>query len=334
MNKNEFIKRVGDYAVKHYSEHKILPSLTIAQAILESSWGTSDLAVKAHNYFGMKWTEGCGCSFYAKTTGEQRADGSYYKIVAKFRSYKTMNKGLAGYYKFIDSKPWYNNLKGVKNYKKACKLIKEDGWATSINYTKNLIRIIEMYDLTKYDDLVLKKSKPKTKVKTVCLLLAAILCLGSTGMAFKAINNVLAYEYKPKSVLAQYEQYKGSLNLQFKPAYKYTDEDFWYLSHVIAAECGADWCKDETLFYVGSVVLNRVDSDAFPNTIKEVVMAPGQYAPAAYLANYEPSERVIEVTSELLEQGSVLPPQVVYHANFTQGSGVHIVSDTIYFCYK
>ena len=330
MNNDEFIKRVGDYAVKHYSKHKILPSLTIAQAILESSWGKSELAVKAHNYFGMKWTEGCGCSFYAKTTGEQRKDGSYYKIVAKFRSYKTMNKGLAGYYKFIDSKPWYNNLKGVKSYKKACKLIKEDGWATSINYTKSLIRIIEMYNLTKYDDLALKKSKPKTKKKIICLLLATILCLRSAEMSFSDISAAHAYN----SILAQYEQYKGSLNLQLKAAYDYTDEDFWYLSHVIAAECGADWCKDETLFYVGSVVLNRVKSDAFPDTIQAVVMAPGQYAPASYLANYEPSERVIEVTTELLELGSVLPEQVVYHANFTQGSGVHIVSDTIYFCYK
>jgi hypothetical protein len=153
-------------------------------------------------------------------------------------------------------------------------------------------------------------------------------------MISKTTKLVNAYNSIDNSILAQYEQYKGSLNLQFKSAYKYTDEDFWYLSHVIAAECGADWCKDETLFYVGSVVLNRVDSDAFPNTIREVVMAPGQYAPASYLANYEPSERVIEVTTELLEQGSVLPSQVVYHANFTQGSGVHIISDTIYFCYK
>ena len=333
MNNDEFIKRVGDYAVKHYSKHKILPSLTIAQAILESSWGKSELAVKAHNYFGMKWTEGCGCSFYAKTTGEQRADGSYYKIVAKFRSYKTMNKGLAGYYKFIDSKPWYNNLKGVKSYKKACKLIKEDGWATSINYTKSLIKIIEMYNLTKYDEKAFATIK-KPKVKTVCILMIIMLCLGTVRMISKTTKLVNAYNSIDNSILAQYEQYKGSLNLQFKPAYKYTDEDFWYLSHVIAAECGADWCKDETLFYVGSVVLNRVDSDAFPNTIREVVMAPGQYAPASYLANYEPSERVIEVTTELLEQGSVLPSQVVYHANFTQGSGVHIVSDTIYFCYK
>lgn len=134
--------------------------------------------------------------------------------------------------------------------------------------------------------------------------------------------------------LATHEWSKGQQSLIIAPKYTYTDEDFWYLSHVIAAECGADWCKDETLFYVGSVVLNRVESDVFPNTIKEVVLSPGQYAPAAYLSNYEPSERVIEVTTELLEQGSVLPAEVVYHANFTQGSGVHVVSDTIYFCYR
>ena len=134
--------------------------------------------------------------------------------------------------------------------------------------------------------------------------------------------------------MAKHEWSKGQQSLILEPEYTYTDEDFWYLSHVIAAECGADWCKDETLFYVGSVVLNRVESEVFPDNIRDVVLSPGQYAPAAYLSNYEPSERVIEVTTELLEQGSVLPPEVVYHANFTQGSGVHIVSDTIYFCYR
>lgn len=155
MTKEQFIKKVGDYAVEHYMEHGILPSMTIAQAILESDFGRSELGVKACNYFGMKWTKGCGCDYYEKKTAEQRKDGTYYVITAKFRKYDSMEEGLAGYYDFLDSKPWYNNLKGVTNYKLSCKLIKDDGWATSLNYTNNLIRIIENYDLTKYDDKAL-----------------------------------------------------------------------------------------------------------------------------------------------------------------------------------
>ncbi len=164
MTKEKFMETVGNYAVKHYQEHRILPSMTVAQAVLESDFGRSELGVKACNYFGMKWTKGCGCDYYEKKTAEQEKDGTYYVITAKFRKYDNMEDGLKGYYDFIESKPWYNNLKGVTNYKLSCKLIKEDGWATSINYTKNLIRIIENYDLTIYDDMALNNNTNATVV--------------------------------------------------------------------------------------------------------------------------------------------------------------------------
>lgn len=155
MTRKEFMEKVADYAVEHYEQHKILPSMTIAQAIIESSWGTSELGVKAHNYFGMKWNPKCGCDYYEKKTGEQRKDGEYYTVVAKFRKYPTMKDGLKGYYDFIESKPRYNNLKGVTDYKEACMLIKTDGWATSLTYTQTLIKTINIYDLTRYDSMVL-----------------------------------------------------------------------------------------------------------------------------------------------------------------------------------
>lgn len=165
MTKEQFIQELGLLTTKDYKKHKILPSLTIAQGILESGAGTSELAVNARNYFGMKWSEGCGCDYYAKKTGEQKKSGEYYTITAKFRKYATMKDGVAGYYDFINSKPWYNNLKGVTDYKTACKLIKEDGWATSLRYTQNLIRVIEENNLTKYDDIALEKTNAVVKKK-------------------------------------------------------------------------------------------------------------------------------------------------------------------------
>ena len=135
------------------------------------------------------------------------------------------------------------------------------------------------------------------------------------------------------SELAKHEEYKGKCALNITQAYDYNDDNAWYLSRVIAAECGADWCKDETLFYVGSVVLNRVEDDRFPNNIRDVVLSPGQYSTASVLSNYTPSERVLEVTYDLLNEGSVLPKNVVWQANFTQGIGVFTESDSIFFCY-
>jgi flagellum-specific peptidoglycan hydrolase FlgJ len=54
MDKREFINLVRDGAVKGYTVFRILPSLTIAQAILESGWGSSKLSQKANNLFGIK----------------------------------------------------------------------------------------------------------------------------------------------------------------------------------------------------------------------------------------------------------------------------------------
>lgn len=152
----EFIKKIGHAAIKYYNKYEILPSLTIAQAILESRWGESKLAVQCHNYFGMKWVDGCGCGYKIFRTGEQRPDGTRYTVEAKFRSYKTISEGIEGYYKFLQY-PRYRNLRGVKDYKEACKLIKEDGWATSLGYTNNLISLIEKHELYNYDKCANRK---------------------------------------------------------------------------------------------------------------------------------------------------------------------------------
>ena len=52
--------------------------------------------------------------------------------------------------------PRYQNLKGVTDYKQACRLIKADGWATDVRYTEKLISLIEKYGLDKYDEEVLE----------------------------------------------------------------------------------------------------------------------------------------------------------------------------------
>ncbi len=168
MTNSALIKKIGNAAVKLYPTHKILPSLTIAQAILESGWGKSTLSQKYHNYFGMKWVEGCGTKYVAFKTQEQRADGSYYTITAKFRKYTSLTKGIEGYYKFLQY-PRYANLKGVTDYKLACKLIREDGWATSLSYENLLVTLIEQFSLTDYDKQVINKPEKTAKKKKATL---------------------------------------------------------------------------------------------------------------------------------------------------------------------
>jgi len=112
------------------------------------------------------------------------------------------------------------------------------------------------------------------------------------------------------------------------------EEDIELLAHLIFAEAGSDWIEDETLYYVGSVVLNRVNSDLFPDTIYEVIYQRGQYA-CTWDGNINktPTERCYVIAEDLLRNGSVLPEEVVFQAEFTQGSGVYAYQDNLYFCY-
>ena len=115
----------------------------------------------------------------------------------------------------------------------------------------------------------------------------------------------------------------------------YSADDFYELSHLIQAEAGYTYW--EMMAGVGSVVLNRGASDKFPNTVYDVIYQPGQYSTASYLASQVPTQEVLDVTDYLLRNGSDYPADVLYQANFAQGSGVYMTLSTsystMYFCY-
>lgn len=135
--------------------------------------------------------------------------------------------------------------------------------------------------------------------------------------------------------LSDYEMSKGYSSLTFKPWIDYTDEDLFLLAHIVNAEAGgATYISDTCVAGVGSVVLNRVKDPRFPNTIKEVLWQRGQYYNGWQGAiTMEPSERSWEIAQELLDNGPIFPPEVVWQANFTQGRGIYLATDKMYFCY-
>ena len=119
----------------------------------------------------------------------------------------------------------------------------------------------------------------------------------------------------------------------------YTDEDLYVLSHIISAEAGN--CQREMMIGVGSVVLNRVADDRFPDTIYDVVFQtdPVQYSPTVNGAYYaDPTEGAVEVAERLLTEGSQIDASVVWQAEFPQGNGVYDKipipwGGYMYFCY-
>lgn len=104
----------------------------------------------------------------------------------------------------------------------------------------------------------------------------------------------------------------------------YTDEDLYLMAHLLAGEMQN--CPDTDQLYTGSVVLNRVNSPAFPNTIREVIFQKGQYQCTRDGNFYrEPTERNWENARILLEGGSVLP-DALFQAGIKLGK--HIVAHT------
>lgn len=121
---------------------------------------------------------------------------------------------------------------------------------------------------------------------------------------------------------------------------KYTEEDLDLLARIINAEAGCTWIPDWVQQCVGSVVLNRVKSPHFPNTIREVIYQPGQYSPTWNgMINLTPDARTIANARYLLEHGSITPDNVTGQNGIITGGGVYksyydsILGTTIYFCY-
>lgn len=129
--------------IERYSGGKYSVECILAQAILESAWGKSQLAKKYNNFFGMKTGRGWKGEKVELSTKEE-INGKLVTIKGSFRAYPDVESGIAGYFDFIKAKR-YANLKGVTNYVEYATKIKEDGWATSCSYTKSLINIVNTY---------------------------------------------------------------------------------------------------------------------------------------------------------------------------------------------
>lgn len=125
---------------------------------------------------------------------------------------------------------------------------------------------------------------------------------------------------------------------------QYTQEELEILAIIIYQEAGGDACSDDTRRKVGSVFINRVNSNRFPNTFWSVATQPGQYGFSRstgvrwpYRAKNSNERnavnRAYRIAKELLVNGSILPSNVVWQAQFKQGKGVYAYQDNTYFCY-
>jgi peptidoglycan hydrolase-like protein with peptidoglycan-binding domain len=150
MKRKEFINSVKDGALKGYVDYEILPSLTIAQAILESNWGISQLSVRAKNLFGIKaFSKWRGDKITLPTTewyGDRKT-----VISSDFRAYDSFNESIEDHSKLLTNAR-YKPVRECSNYKEACRRIYECGYATDPKYPEKLISIIEENKLYVFDN--------------------------------------------------------------------------------------------------------------------------------------------------------------------------------------
>ena len=121
----------------------------------------------------------------------------------------------------------------------------------------------------------------------------------------------------------------------------YTEEDVYLLGKLIYAEAGASYCSDELQLMVGNVVINRLESGYWGDTLEEVIFAEGQYSPTFDTEKWNniiPDERSLNHAERILRGERWCPKNIIFQANFKQGSGVFWKCtdgpNDMYFCYE
>ncbi len=161
---DDIISLVGQRMTEEQERTGILASVLTAQFIYESGYGKESLAVHTNNCFGMKcdlsdmnWEGGTwDGSRYNTNTMEETSDGTEYSTTADFRIYATIEDSIIDHSAYLlgamaGSKHRYAGIKGETDYRTAASIIKKGGYATDVSYVESLCRIIERYDLTRFD---------------------------------------------------------------------------------------------------------------------------------------------------------------------------------------
>lgn len=138
-----YINQYKDLAIEQMLRYNIPASITLAQGLLESGAGMSELAVKGNNHFGIKCHDWLGATTYHDDDAAQEC----------FRAYKDVYESYEDHSKFLAKQPRYSSLFKLSrtDYKGWAHGLKRCGYATNPAYANSLINIIELYKLYNYD---------------------------------------------------------------------------------------------------------------------------------------------------------------------------------------
>lgn len=165
MTADQIISTLGPICQANAQKTGIKASVTLAQAILESGWCKSELALNANNLFGMKkslsgntWSGSAwdGRSVYAKRTAEYDSANNAYYITAEFRKYDSIEASIEDHSAYLlGAKNGYSlryaGLTQAATYREQIQIIKDGGYATSPEYVSMLCNLIQTRHLDRWD---------------------------------------------------------------------------------------------------------------------------------------------------------------------------------------
>ena len=225
-----YIKKYRELAVEEMKKYHIPASITLAQGLLESGAGKSELARKSNNHFGIK----CGGDWRGKTVShDDDARGEC------FRAYKHPKDSYEDHSKFLVGRPRYASLFKLKitDYKGWARGLKKAGYATNPRYADQLIGIIELYELYKYDEKnYLKWIKKNPNPHQTYIANDLLYIVVRAGDSWKSISQ--EFDISQKKLRKYNDLYKGyALQvgdiLYLEQKNKRADED--HIVHVLRA---------------------------------------------------------------------------------------------------
>ncbi|GHT04635.1 N-acetylmuramoyl-L-alanine amidase [Bacteroidia bacterium] len=147
-----YVHQYSDLAVVHMKKYKIPASITLAQGLLESGAGKGRLAREGNNHFGIKCHEWTDAKIYQKDDGPNDC----------FRVYKRVDDSYDDHSKFLAERQRYAMLFSLnpRDYQAWAKGLKQCGYATDPNYANKLIKLIEDYELYRFDEKNARRTSP------------------------------------------------------------------------------------------------------------------------------------------------------------------------------
>lgn len=174
-------------------------------------------------------------------------------------------------------------------------------------------------------------------LRALMIMMGLLLVLLSVSFAVPAREQDIPLEPMPDDELIHIvEPPETPVNVQEEA---FWDTDVHWLAMALDKESGVNW-PDCAIIMIGDVIMHRVHNSAYPNTIKEVLLDPGQYEPfEGDFVPYLPGQRYIDLAKRILNGESCLTDEdILYQALFPQENITvvtyydEVLGTTTYFC--